>query len=111
MDSRAATPRYDEEDYDLRRPGPGRPDHHHGLRIMKLLLDPDVNAGNIFVEFPPRANRTVVLDRHTVLTLHDDDLTIVEILNLDAWGTPFDEAAAERVLEWVRTQLAQRDAS
>ena len=78
---------------------------------MRLMLDPDVNAGNIFLEFPPRANRTLVLDRHTVLTLHDDVVTIIEVFNLDAWGTPFDDAAAQRVVAWIHERLAERDAS
>ncbi len=52
-----------------------------------------------------------MLSRHIIVTIDEGGLTAVEILNLDAWGTPFDEAPAERVLAWVREQLAARDAS
>jgi hypothetical protein len=75
---------------------------------MEILTSPDVNAGSIFLE-TPAPGRDVMLSDDIIIALDGDRVTAVEILNLSHWGDPFDEAAAERVLAWVREQLAQRD--
>jgi hypothetical protein len=75
---------------------------------MEILTSPEANAGSINLEIPARGH-DVMLSDHVIVSLDGDRLTSVEILNLSHWGDPFDEAAAERVLAWVREQLTQRD--
>jgi hypothetical protein len=75
---------------------------------MRILADTSADAATVFVDFPPRGTSTVVVDDNTVVTVDGDRITAVEILDLAAWGEPFDEAAAERVLSWVRDELAPR---
>ena len=77
---------------------------------MEIVTSPDANAGSIWFERPARGI-DVMLSDDIIVSLDDGRLTSVEILNLSHWGTPFDEAAAERVLAWVHDQLAARDAA
>jgi len=111
MGTHLPRPRYDEHEHRPGRPGIRRPDHRdrdpHSQ--MEILTSPDVNAGSIFLESPAPGG-TVVLSDDVYATVSDGRLTAVEILNLSAWGDPFDEAAAAKVLEWVREQLATRAA-
>lgn len=74
---------------------------------MEILTSPDVNAASIFLERPAQGD-DVPLSDDIIIALDGDRVTAVEILNLSHWGTPFDEAAAERVLTWVHEQLAAR---
>lgn len=37
-------------------------------------------------------------------------ITEIEVTDTRRWGIPFDEAAAQRVIEWAREQLATQSA-
>jgi hypothetical protein len=77
---------------------------------MKIFHYPETNSANVFVELPADG-RTIVLREDLFVTVEDGRITSLELLNVSQYGTPFDEAAAERLLTWAREQLDARAAS
>ncbi len=77
---------------------------------MKLSVSTDGTVATIYLAVPVTGTDRM-LDDDTVVTMDVDRITAVEVLNARTWGDPFDEAAAERVLAWVREQLATRATS
>jgi hypothetical protein len=77
---------------------------------MQILIDEYVDAASVFVEYPAPGEDYLLRD-DVVVTLDDGRITALELLNVSQYGTPFDEAAAERLLAWAREQLDARTAS
>ena len=77
---------------------------------MRIFLDTDVDAATVALEVPAPGENVVLRDDVIAIVDHGR-LTAVELLNVSQHGDPFDEAAATRVLEWVRGLLAARVAS
>jgi hypothetical protein len=77
---------------------------------MQIFIDEHVDAANVFLELPAPGEDSLLRD-DVIVTVDDGRITALELLNVSQYGTPFDEAAAERLLVWAREQLDARAAS
>lgn len=72
---------------------------------MNFTWDDQINAATIMLQ-SRSDSRTVFLTRDLVVGLAGDELVWVETLATADFGTPFDEAAAERAVAHARELLA-----
>jgi uncharacterized protein YuzE len=71
---------------------------------MNISVSSDGINASIYLTEPVRGTDRM-LDDDTIVTVESGSINAIEILNARAWGEPFDEAAAERVIAWVRERL------
>ncbi len=107
LDATRDPARYDGRRKRTHRPGGRWSTDRDCVSRMKFIADSSTNAASVRVRESRGRMRRVMLPRD-VNALVDDagEVCSVETLDASAWGSVFDRAAAERLVAWVRAELA-----
>lgn len=74
---------------------------------MIIRTYPETNSAKVLLEVPARG-RTIVLTDEIFATVHCGDVTSVDHIGVSRWCDVFDEAEAQRLLDWAREQIARQ---